>query len=775
MRRSIARPIVAVLGVATLLGTALSAPALAASPAAASSLAAAAAAAVNPPTILTLLPSSGAITAGVKAQGGATVTLTALTSPGGASAGSVTVTAGPDGDAFPTLAGLGAGSFTINVTQTVGGVESAPATRGTVATSGVAGTGDYVPVGPLRRYDSRFDAAGPWTAGMTRSVPVAGHDGVPTSGVSAVAVAVSAVGPSSAGFLTVYPSGTARPLATALNFTAWQTKTNLVKVPLGADGSLSMYNHAGTTHVTVDIVGFYLSDTGGFLHQSSFQSVSPVRAYDSRPAYGGAGKLSGGATKDIVVTGAALGVPPTATAVEVQIEAIDPAAEGYLTVWPTGSVRPVVSNVLYLRSTTVTSGISAVGTSGSISVFTNVTTDIAVDICGYYDSAAGGKFHPLPPTRLYDSRDPSQYRMAGQETRAIQVANPNLSGFTSVVPAGATSAVFSATATDNSAATYLTFWPASQSLPTAAMLLPSGPGQLNDNLVVTWLGAGGPSNLATGAIAAYNLAGRTELVIDLNGYYTGESLPTATQTGMIGRVTSQTGVPVSGAVPYLFTAPGTDPIAHAVTDPSGLYVFPTAATSWIVCVDGTYADVYGYVGQCWQNQMWPTGEVNTGNTWLWVGQNALTQASFSLVAGGSLSGTVTAGGTPLSDVFVGVYDSNTIALYNNAFSASNGSFSVPGLPANTTLELCFLPYPYDPSVWPWKCYPQSLFVSQYTDRAGLYFDYASAPALGAATSPQSAQGTGQTQTVTGEAVPTFTNRLPARLPDRVRNRSAYGG
>ena len=71
-------------------------------------------------------------------------------------------------------------------------------------------------------------------------------------------------------------------------------------------------------------------------------------------------------------------MPANATAVEIQVEAIDPTAEGYLTVWAKGGTQPVVSNVLYLRSTTVTSAIAPIGADGNISVFSNVSTGFAV-------------------------------------------------------------------------------------------------------------------------------------------------------------------------------------------------------------------------------------------------------------------------------------------------------------------------------------------------------------------------------------------------------------
>ena len=52
-------------------------------------------------------------------------------------------------------------------------------------------------------------------------------------------------------------TGTARPTTSNLNFVPGQTVPNLVVVKLGPTGRFSLYNLSGSTHVVVDIVGFY--------------------------------------------------------------------------------------------------------------------------------------------------------------------------------------------------------------------------------------------------------------------------------------------------------------------------------------------------------------------------------------------------------------------------------------------------------------------------------------------------------------------------------------
>jgi hypothetical protein len=74
---------------------------------------------------------------------------------------------------------------------------------------------------------------------------------------TAVVLNVTVTNPTSAGFLTVYPSGGSRPLASDLDFTPGQTVPNLVVVKLGPDGKVVLYNLAGSTDVVIDVLGWY--------------------------------------------------------------------------------------------------------------------------------------------------------------------------------------------------------------------------------------------------------------------------------------------------------------------------------------------------------------------------------------------------------------------------------------------------------------------------------------------------------------------------------------
>ncbi len=87
---------------------------------------------------------------------------------------------------------------------------------------------------------------------------VAGQGGVPAAGASAVILNVTAVDPAGIGFVTVWPAGQARPLASNLNFLTGGTVPNLVVAKLGADGKVSIYNGSeSTVHLIADVAGWY--------------------------------------------------------------------------------------------------------------------------------------------------------------------------------------------------------------------------------------------------------------------------------------------------------------------------------------------------------------------------------------------------------------------------------------------------------------------------------------------------------------------------------------
>jgi hypothetical protein len=202
-----------------------------------------------------------------------------------------------------------------------------------------------------------------------------------------VVVNVTVANPTAWSNLLVYPTGDARPLASNLNYSAGQTVPNLVIVKLGANGDLNFFNAVGSTQVIADVMGYYRDGSG-----TMFTPLMPARLLDSRPggstvdgSFSGTGRIGAGGTLNVMIAGRD-GVPSDATAVVLNLTAVDPSAWSNLLAYPTGTVRPLASNLNYTAGRTVPNlVIVKIGSGGRISLYNALgTVDVVADVMGYY-------------------------------------------------------------------------------------------------------------------------------------------------------------------------------------------------------------------------------------------------------------------------------------------------------------------------------------------------------------------------------------------------------
>jgi hypothetical protein len=119
----------------------------------------------------------------------------------------------------------------------------------------VTSTGTFVPISPVRVYNTR-DLFSPFSAGQTRSIPLAGGStGVP-SGVYGVSANLAAVAPSANGFLKMYPGATV-PKTSSLNFAAGKTVANGTMVGVNADGTVTA-TMSQASHLIIDVNGYFV-------------------------------------------------------------------------------------------------------------------------------------------------------------------------------------------------------------------------------------------------------------------------------------------------------------------------------------------------------------------------------------------------------------------------------------------------------------------------------------------------------------------------------------
>ncbi|MGA0270304.1 MAG: hypothetical protein ACO3ME_08425, partial [Ilumatobacteraceae bacterium] len=113
---------------------------------------------------------------------------------------------------------------------------------------------------PSRLLDTRSgDSVGELDgSGVVRELQVTGVGGVPSSGVSGVALNVTVVDGAAnefGGFVTVFPCGV-RPDVSSVNFVSGDTVANGVIVPVSSDGRVCFYVY-GTAHLIADINGYF--------------------------------------------------------------------------------------------------------------------------------------------------------------------------------------------------------------------------------------------------------------------------------------------------------------------------------------------------------------------------------------------------------------------------------------------------------------------------------------------------------------------------------------
>jgi len=123
---------------------------------------------------------------------------------------------------------------------------------------GIAPTMGVRGIGPRRVLDTRLSGPGsPQALGPGQSIAIhlAGVPPLP-DGVGGVVVTVTAVTPTAAGYLSVYPSDHTEATVSDVNFAPGDIVPNLVVVPVGPTGDIVVRNAFGSTHVVVDVTGW---------------------------------------------------------------------------------------------------------------------------------------------------------------------------------------------------------------------------------------------------------------------------------------------------------------------------------------------------------------------------------------------------------------------------------------------------------------------------------------------------------------------------------------
>jgi len=317
------------------------------------------------------------------------------------------------------------------------------------------------------------------------------------------------VTPSSGGFFAAgIPVAIGATAASGFTFQNWTS---------GAGGTVATATSASTTVAlsapTTLTANFQVATAG-----LRFVPVTPCRVLDTRGAAGlfGGPSIAGGTSRNFAIPQSACNIPSTAKAYSLNVTVAPPGPLTYLTIWPAGQTQPVVSTLNSLDGRIVANAaIVPAGTNGSISVYVSNTTDVIVDINGYFapsgvpSGPTSLSFYSATPCRIVDTRGASGVFggpfMSGGSTRSFAVPSSSCG-----IPGTAQAYSLNITVVPHAALQYLTTWPMGQPQPVVSTL-----NALDGNIVAN--AAIVPAG-TSGAVSVF-VTNDTDLIIDINGYF----------------------------------------------------------------------------------------------------------------------------------------------------------------------------------------------------------------------------------------------------------------
>jgi hypothetical protein len=384
---------------------------------------------------------------------------------------------------------------------------------------------------------------------------VGGIAGVP---VDALAVVLNATvtNPAAAGFVTVWPCGAERPVASNLNYAKDQTVPNLVIAKLGSAGKVCFYSQQATDLV-VDVAGFFPAGSG-YVAQ-----VNPQRAIDTR----GKSRVGGTVIQEVAVAGV-YGVPATAAGVALNVTITGATNDGFATIFPCGQPTPTTSSVNYAKGQDVPNFVLAKpGLSGKVCVFSSAPADVIVDVSGYFEADTGFTA-TAAPVRFLDSRETT--RVEAGTTKELIVAGDK------GIPANAKGIALNVTAVGASADGFMTVYPCGEPVPLASNLNYTKARDIA-NSVLAKPGVGG--------MVCFYTDKSIDIVADVAGYFGADSLSPLPNPTRILDTRAPSVIPP--AAPYAIPRAGVPTVSCKTTLTQRDEIIdvgdgrPTLATAWM--------------------------------------------------------------------------------------------------------------------------------------------------------------------------------------------------
>jgi subtilisin family serine protease len=426
---------------------------------------------------------------------------------------------------------------------------------------------------------NNFDlSANPNPLVITPGQTVAATVTAPTSAGVAQSVTLSVSGPPAGMSVTAFsPPSISGSASSSVSFTAsGATIPGWYSIAITGTGTSITHALTFRLHVTDN--------------QGTYYPLTPQRILDTRIGIGApTAPMGPGGTINLAVTGRG-GVPASGvSAVVLNVTATNATAPSFVTVYPAGASRPTASSLNLVRGFTGANSVTVgVGAGGQVSIFNNNgNTDMIADVVGFYavDTTVvstlgiGGEYQPVVPSRLFDSRDPTNPATVGQRVPGGQFVQVGVDFGASVNP-HVRALVVNVTAVSPVAAGYLATWNGIGTVPnTSTLNYVAGNGAVPNMAVV-------PVAPCCGGFPSIGVLTHvsSHIIVDLMGFFDDSSLgglrftpltPVRIADTRIGQGATRLGQGTTATIttPNLLTPTGTAGLALNVTA-----VLPTGFT-----------------------------------------------------------------------------------------------------------------------------------------------------------------------------------------------------
>ncbi len=247
-----------------------------------------------------------------------------------------------------------------------------------------------------------------------------------------------------------------------------------------------------------------------------FVPLTPCRVVDTRSPDGpfGGPPITGGTFRSFALPQGSCAIPPTAAAYALNVTVVPHGRLGYLTIWPSGQSQPSVS-IMNSPDGRVKANAAVVagGVDEAVSVYASDTTDVLLDVNGYFvplPNADALAFYPLTPCRVIDTRGPDGPLGGPSLEGNTQRDFPVLQATGCNIPDTAQAYSMNFTVVPRNGLRYLTAWPTGDAQPVVSTL--------NDGTGTTVANAAIVAAGSSGEISAY-VTDNTDLIVDINGYF----------------------------------------------------------------------------------------------------------------------------------------------------------------------------------------------------------------------------------------------------------------